>query len=122
MSLDVPSKKIKQTLFISSSGKKFDENATILLSDCYILQYYILLYLTPKRLFFKVNAAGNYMSSIFVEGTTSYLRFTNFIDFEIKFSNPSNIYLLKMNNRNSRKCYEICSKLTIQTPFWCPYC
>ena len=28
---------------------------------------------------------------------------------------PANIYLFKVNNRNSRKTYEICSKLTIKT-------
>ena len=28
----------------------------------------------------------------------------------------ANIYLFKDNNRNTRKGYEICSKLTIQTP------
>ena len=27
-----------------------------------------------------------------------------------------NIYLFKVNNRNTRKSYEICSKLTIKTP------
>ena len=29
---------------------------------------------------------------------------------------PANIYLFKVNNRNSRKRFEICSKLTIKTP------
>ena len=29
---------------------------------------------------------------------------------------PANIYLFKMNNRNTRKRCEICSKLTIKTP------
>ena len=29
---------------------------------------------------------------------------------------PANIYLFKVNNRNSRKRCEICSKLTIKTP------
>ena len=28
---------------------------------------------------------------------------------------PANIYLFKVKNRNSRKSYEICSKLTIKT-------
>ena len=38
------------------------------------------------------------------------------------------IYLLKVNNRNTRTRCEICSKLTIKTPerrlasFWCLYC
>ena len=38
---------------------------------------------------------------------------------------PAGIYLLKVNNRNSRTRCEICSKLTIKTPersFWCLYC
>ena len=30
--------------------------------------------------------------------------------------NPASIYLLKVNHRNSRKRYEICSKLTMKTP------
>ena len=30
--------------------------------------------------------------------------------------NPAGIYLLKVNNRNSRTKCEICSKLTIETP------
>ena len=29
---------------------------------------------------------------------------------------PANIYLLEVNNRNTRKRCEICSKLTIKTP------
>ena len=31
---------------------------------------------------------------------------------------PANIYLLKFNNRNTRKRCEICSKFTIKTPEW----
>ena len=36
----------------------------------------------------------------------SFLTFSNF---------PANIYLFKINNRNPRKLYEICSQLTIKT-------
>ena len=32
------------------------------------------------------------------------------------FKNPAGIYLLKVNNRNTRARCEICSKLTIKTP------
>ena len=32
--------------------------------------------------------------------------------------NPAKIYLLKVNSINTRKRYEICSKLTIKTPGW----
>ena len=41
---------------------------------------------------------------------------------------PAGIYLLKVNNRNTRTRCEICSKLAIKTPerrlasFWCLYC
>ena len=38
---------------------------------------------------------------------------------------PANIFLFKVNNRNSRKKCEICLNLTIKTPerrHWCPYC
>ena len=31
-------------------------------------------------------------------------------------ANPNNIYLFKVNNRNTIKRYKICSKLTIKTP------
>ena len=37
------------------------------------------------------------------------------IDIPFKYY-PANIYLLKVNNRNARKRYEMCSKLTIKTP------
>ena len=33
--------------------------------------------------------------------------------------NPANIYLFKVNNRNTRTRCEICSKLTIKTPERC---
>ena len=35
---------------------------------------------------------------------------------------PVGIYLLKVNNRNTRTRCEICSKLTIKTPERCLYC
>ena len=36
---------------------------------------------------------------------------------------PAGIYLLKVNNRNTRTRCEICSKLIIMTPsIWCLYC
>ena len=33
-----------------------------------------------------------------------------------KNENPAGIYLLKFNNRSTRRKFEICSKLTIKTP------
>ena len=35
---------------------------------------------------------------------------------KILSTNPANIYLLKVNKRNTRKRCEICSKLTVKTP------
>ena len=38
------------------------------------------------------------------------------------YNNPTKIYLIKVNNRNTNKRCEICSKLTIKTPkrrHWC---
>ena len=32
-------------------------------------------------------------------------------------AHPANIYLFKVNNRNTRRMHEIGSKLTIKTPF-----
>ena len=37
-------------------------------------------------------------------------------EFEQNEINPTGIYLLKVNNRNTRTRCEICSKLTIKTP------
>ena len=38
------------------------------------------------------------------------------IDYFDRVLNPANIYLFKVNNRNTRKRCEICSTLTIKTP------
>ena len=35
---------------------------------------------------------------------------------EENVTNPTSIYLFKINNRNNRKMCEICSKLIIKTP------
>ena len=43
----------------------------------------------------------------------------NALELEAKFGDypyPAGIYLLKVNNRNTRTRCEICSKLTIKTP------
>ena len=48
----------------------------------------------------------------------SYQKFDPF-DFayaHVLSPNPANNYLLKVNNRNTRKTCKICSKLTIKTP------
>ena len=38
------------------------------------------------------------------------------VDWESKYNFPAGIYLLKVNNKNTRTRCEICSKLTIKTP------
>ena len=40
----------------------------------------------------------------------------------LEFANPANIYLLKFNNRNTRKRCEICSKLTMKAIERCHPC
>ena len=45
------------------------------------------------------------------ESPTLIPRFTQFIN-----TYQANIYLRKVNNRNTKKRCEICSKLTIKTP------
>ena len=35
---------------------------------------------------------------------------------------PANVYVVKVNNKNTRKKCEIYSKVTRKTPFWCFYC
>ena len=35
---------------------------------------------------------------------------------------PAGVYMFKVNNRNTRTTYEICSKLTIKTTEWCHWC
>ena len=48
-------------------------------------------------------------------------------NFILRCNIPANIYLFKINNRNTRKSYEICSKVTKKTPerrlksLWCLY-
>ena len=43
-------------------------------------------------------------------------------------NDPTGNYMFKVNNRNTRRRYETCSKLTIKTPqrclawFWCLHC
>ena len=44
------------------------------------------------------------------------------IDYFDRVLNPANIYLFKVNNRNTRKRCEICSTLTIKTPEWYQWC
>ena len=42
----------------------------------------------------------------------------NFLLLHLRFLISSNNYLLRIDNRNTRKRCEICSKLTIKTPEW----
>ena len=44
------------------------------------------------------------------------MRITYVVTFGSSYSIPVGIYLLKVNDRNTRARFEICSKLTIKTP------
>ena len=51
----------------------------------------------------------------------SYLQLSKYVIKIVKMI-PASIYLFKVNNGNTRKMCEICSKLTITTqerPYWC---
>ena len=45
----------------------------------------------------------------------------NFICLSCKISNQAGIYLINVNNTNTRTRSKICSKLIIKTPDWCHY-
>ena len=45
----------------------------------------------------------------------NYIVQSNSNKHDFSFIFPANVYLLKVNNRNTRKRCEICSKLTIKT-------
>ena len=48
--------------------------------------------------------------------TAEYMGISNPTGKRLKNLNPAGIYLLKVNNRNTRTRCEICPKLTIKTP------
>ena len=56
-------------------------------------------------------ALDRYFLEMTAEETTAMNKFIINI-----ITNPVKIYLFKLNNRNTRKRCEICSKLTIKTP------
>ena len=48
--------------------------------------------------------------------TIFFNRNTIILAFVYIIINPANIYLFKVDNRNTRKSFEICPKLTIKIP------
>ena len=96
-----------------------------------------IYYVTTTIHFNRVSVAVNLMSSLQNISTvirSAFILLYNCIRFKIIacsgeiitngsiFYIPANICLFKFNNRNTRKKYEICSKLTIKTPerrHWC---
>ena len=56
----------------------------------------------------------DYMFFIFHPFVAQYMSITSFISISYLF--PARIYLFKVGNRNTRRRYEICSKLTKKTP------
>ena len=61
-----------------------------------------------------------YSNPEFLEGQTEAQKSTQYgchkLEAGLYLEYPGNIYLFKVNNSNTRKRYEICSKLTIKTP------
>ena len=61
----------------------------------------------------------NYINSLCNNGfgfTLTVIGLHIAVKLSAKHQVPANIYLFKVNNRNTRKRCEICSKLTIKTP------
>ena len=65
----------------------------------------------------------NFFSAILELGMRVLKLYTIFVwkiethtNHEHKYNNPVSNYMFKVKNRNTRKRYEICSKLTIKTP------
>ena len=53
-----------------------------------------------------------------MEGESPTLKEIELVISLFKADYPDNIYLFKFNNKNMRKSFEICSKLSM-TSFWC---
>ena len=77
---------------------------------CWIVDFYarLLLYIVP----FSVMSYGSFLVIFIAIIQTKHEKRKN-------HSIPAGIYLLKVNNRNTRTRCEICSKLTIKTPERC---
>ena len=56
-----------------------------------------------------VNGTANQLTGFYMTATLAL--------HGLKSSGPANIYLFKISNRNTRKMYEVCSKLRIKTEF-----
>ena len=61
----------------------------------------------------------NISQNLLVSGQICHLWFVVHFSNVIFHGFPLNIYLFKVNNRNTRKRWKICSKLTIKTPERC---
>ena len=59
----------------------------------------------------KSNGLSNYVKVTYSENVSPFLGSIN-----LRYPLPAVIYLLKVNNKNTRTKCEICSKLTIKTP------
>ena len=59
------------------------------------------------------------MAKLKLQSNHNFFRLINLSNLEMLFQSPANISLFKVNSKNTRKTFEICSKLTIKTPFSC---
>ena len=81
----------------------------------YIFVEKLINFVLPKQ-----NLSDKYCGFFNSEHQQSQLRFSgiskNFLKILGRTPHPTDIYLLKVKNRNTGTRYEICSKLTIKTP------
>ena len=59
---------------------------------------------------------NNYLNITIQYKRTPCKKYESSITHQLRQGYPVGMYLFKVNNRNTRKRYEICSKLTIKTP------
>ena len=100
----------KSSILVVSQG--FEYAANMLLNQWHIYSYY-----------YTVSDSNSISVSCLISSRLVVM--LDLIHFVLKFSFilipagffrlPANIYLFKVNNRNTRRRYEICSKLTIKT-------
>ena len=76
------------------------------------------LFLFFKKALYEVKAKGLPLSfnNIFRWPSTCHSIKTNYAKLQTIGPDPANIYLFKVNNRNTRRRCEICSKLTRKSP------
>ena len=75
---------------------------------------------TPLTTFTKISILDVWQDSEYASASSVFaIRKTGCgVGSESRINHPASIYLFKVNNRNTRKRCEMCSKVTIKTPKW----